>query len=52
LFQINRVDLGIAACHFDLVTREVGFQGEWVVNDPKIEPMPPNTRYTASWVEK
>ena len=50
--QFTRLDIGIAICHFDLVTREAGLDGEWVVNDPQITPLPPNTRYEASWVEK
>jgi nitroreductase len=45
----GRVDMGIAACHFELVAREAGLAGEW----ESLEPAgPPNDRllYFTSWV--
>jgi len=30
----GRVDMGIAACHFELVAREKGLKGKWVEADP------------------
>ena len=32
--DLQRVDLGIAMCHFELVARESGRDGRWVVEDP------------------
>ena len=32
--DLQRVDLGIAMSHFELVAREQGLDGEWVVRDP------------------
>jgi nitroreductase len=48
--DLQRVDLGIAMCHFELVARERGLAGRWVVRDPGI-PLPgKDTEYVASWV--
>jgi hypothetical protein len=59
LADLQRVDMGIAMCHFELTARELGLPaearraqaglpGRWIVNDPKIQ-KPENTEYTASW---
>ena len=47
--DLQRVDLGIAMCHFELTARELGLKGNWEIKEPKIEK--PNTlcEYTASW---
>ncbi len=37
--DLQRVDLGIAMCHFELVAREAGLDGGWVVADPGL-PLP------------
>ncbi len=34
LADLQRVDMGIAMCHFDLVARERGLSGGWVVDPP------------------
>jgi len=48
--DLQRVDLGIAMCHFELVAREHGLTGSWVVRDPGI-PLPGrDTEYVATWV--
>lgn len=48
--DLQRVDMGIAMCHFELTTREVGLKGRWervkagvVLPDETLE-------YTVSWV--
>lgn len=46
--DIQRIDLGIAICHFDLASREVGVMGTWVVEDPTLGG--PLTEYVASFV--
>jgi nitroreductase len=35
--EISRVDMGIAACHFELVSREQGLKGNWVKADPGVQ---------------
>jgi nitroreductase len=46
--DLQRVDLGIAMCHFALVARESGLQGRWVVDDPGLA-LPTGVEYTATW---
>jgi len=47
--DLQRVDLGIAMCHFELVARECGRAGRWLVADPGL-PLPgPGIEYTATW---
>ncbi|RPI03113.1 MAG: nitroreductase [Ignavibacteriae bacterium] len=49
LADLQRVDMGIAMCHFELAAREFGLQGSWVVDEPKID-LPDDTEYTVSWM--
>ncbi len=46
--DLQRVDLGIAMCHFELVAREAGLDGHWVVDDPGLA-LPAGVEYTATW---
>ncbi len=46
--DLQRVDLGIAMCHFALVARESGLDGHWVVDDPGLV-LPAGVEYTATW---
>ncbi len=48
--DLQRVDLGIAMCHFALVAREAGLDGDWVVDDPGLA-LPDGVEYTATWRE-
>ena len=47
--DLQRVDLGIAMCHFELVAREAGLAGRWVVDDPGLALPGPGIEYTATW---
>jgi len=49
--DLQRVDLGIAMCHFELVARESGLDGSWVVADPGLDLPGPGIEYTATWRE-
>lgn len=47
--DLQRVDSGIAMCHFELAAREQGLTGRWVVRPPSI-PLPGSlTEYSATW---
>lgn len=46
--DLQRVDLGIAMCHFALVAREAGLDGQWVVQEPRLD-LPAGVEYTATW---
>ncbi len=48
--DLQRVDLGIAMCHFELTARELGLYGRWAIQEPKIEKPDQLTEYTISWV--
>lgn len=52
--DLQRVDMGIAMCHFELVTREQGLTGRWMVEQPPPMRGPaasePPVEYTATWM--
>ena len=33
-FDIQRLDIGIAMCHFEVMIKELGFEGKWINEDP------------------
>jgi nitroreductase len=47
--DLQRVDLGIAMCHFELVARDRGREGQWVVDDPGLTPPGPGIEYVVTW---
>ncbi len=51
LADLQRVDIGIAMCHFELAARELGLEGQWVVDEPDL-PKPGETiEYVVTWRE-
>jgi len=51
LADLQRVDMGIAMCHFELTAREAGLDGQWAVMNPRIDIPDERTEYVVSWVE-
>jgi nitroreductase len=49
LADLQRVDMGIAMCHFELAAREAGSKGAWAFEDPRLERLPAGAEYTATW---
>jgi nitroreductase len=49
LADLQRVDMGIAMCHFELAAREAGLDGSWVIEDPGLATPHPGVEYTATW---
>jgi hypothetical protein len=49
LEDIQKVDIGIAMCHFELAARERGLTGSWVVRPPQIQVPGSSTEYVVSW---
>lgn len=47
--DLQRVDLGIAMCHFELAAREAGLDGAWVIEDPGLAAPHTGVEYTATW---
>jgi nitroreductase len=51
LADLQRVDMGIAMCHFELTARSLGLHGRWIVEDPKLI-ISDSTEYTVSWINE
>ncbi len=47
--DLQRLDMGIAMCHFELTARELGLVGEWEKHDPGLELADEFTEYSATW---
>ncbi len=50
LADLQRVDLGIAMCHFELAAREAGLTGRWMIQQPSIAKPDDRTEYIVSWI--
>jgi hypothetical protein len=48
-YDIQRLDIGIAMCHFDLSSRELGLSGKWIVNNPENKTQQGEMEYIISW---
>ena len=48
--DLQRVDMGIAMCHFELTVREMGLPGAWKIEDPGLEQPNLLTEYVATWM--
>ncbi len=47
--DLQRVDAGIAMCHFELAARESGLPGRWTVDPPQLALPDHLTEYSATW---
>ena len=50
-FDLQRVDMGIAMCHFEMTAKEEGIDGKWQIGEPVSISTPQDTEYIVSWVE-
>lgn len=50
-FDVQKVDLGIAMCHFDIGASQSGLKGKWIQKDPGI-PTAEDTEYIATFVRE
>lgn len=50
--DLQKIDIGIAMAHFALTMQEKGLPGEWFIQKPKVEDVPPSVKYIVSWAEK
>ena len=48
--DMQRIDMGIAMCHFALTAAELGLQGQWEQREPPLEKPDERTEYIISWV--
>ncbi|HCC78162.1 MAG: hypothetical protein A2X25_04845 [Chloroflexi bacterium GWB2_49_20] len=49
--DLQRVDIGIAMCHFELTARELGLTGHWLVKQVNIEIPGDQIEYIVTWCE-
>lgn len=47
--DMQRIDMGIAMCHFELTAREMGLSGEWVIAEQSIAKPDELTEYSVTW---
>jgi len=47
--DLQRVDMGIACCHFELAARALGLAGKWERLAPPALELPARTTYVATW---
>lgn len=48
--DMQRLDMGIAMCHFELTARELGLKGKWGIVDHGLDLPDDQIEYTVSWV--
>lgn len=48
--DLQRVDMGIAMCHFELTARELGLAGAWAVREPALVRQAGAPEYVVTWV--
>ncbi len=48
-YDIQRLDIGIAMCHFEIIIQELGLTGKWIDQAPEIT-LEKNTEYIISYV--
>ena len=49
LADLQRVDMGIAMCHFELTALEAGLAGRWLAAEPAIAKPDEGCEYIVSW---
>ncbi len=47
--DLQKIDMGIAMCHFELAAKEKGLAGRWVIMDADVSDLPVMHEYIVSW---
>lgn len=47
--DLQRIDMGIAMCHFELTAKEAGLSGKWEPAGPFSFPVPKEMEYSVTW---
>jgi Putative TM nitroreductase len=47
--DLQKLDMGIAMCHFEFSALEINLQGKWLNQEPTKLELPEGTEYTISW---
>jgi len=48
--DIQRLDMGVAMCHFEKTAQELNLKGSWKSKTPALADVPDKTEYIVSWV--
>lgn len=51
-FDMQRIDIGIGMCHFDLTLQEAGIIGNWKKCEPASKPLDDSVEYIVSWIRE
>jgi len=49
IVDIQRLDMGIAMCHFELTAHELGLPGQWLCQEPDIQKPDALSEYIVTW---
>lgn len=49
MVDLQRIDLGIGMCHFELTAADLDLKGQWRLTEPIDIPLPERTEYVATW---
>lgn len=52
IVDLQRMEIGIAMCHFELSARELGLEGEWIIQEPDLLKPEKTIEYIVTWVGK
>ncbi len=50
-YNIQRIDIGIAMCHFEMTMNELGIKGSWIMDNELNIKLPENVHYVVTWSE-
>jgi hypothetical protein len=50
--DLQRVDMGIAMSHFEIMAAESDLRGRWTVAEPDIDKPDEDTEYTVTWINR
>ena len=50
--DMQRIDMGIAMCHFELAAKDCGLSGKWVIDVPEAIQPDSLTSYVVTWISE
>jgi nitroreductase len=50
--DLQRMEIGIAMCHFELTARELGLEGQWELHEPTFGKPDDTLEYIVTWISK
>lgn len=49
-YDIQKIDIGIAMCHFECMAKESGLKGKWEITSPALNNAPKGWEYIVTWI--